>query len=172
MKEKRKGPFEFSRVSLGSPSLAYLRMSLFVACACLVLSVFLVPSFLFSPPAYNEGDVVEETIKARRTYKDIVDEERTQEKRAEAEANARAVYDYNESLRSESASRIAEAFKILKEKKLPTTKDILEAKAFFENKTGVKIRDQFFYLLRLLKFQDELLARLMDIIKKFDQEMI
>src|SRR3989338_1024475 len=148
MKEKRKGPFEFSRVSLGSPSRAYVRMSLFVACACLILSVFLVPSFLFSPPVYNEGDVVEETIKARRTYKNIIDEERTSEKKAEAEAGARAVYDHNDSLYSDIASRIAEAFKILREKKITTSKDILDAKVFFENKTGVKTTDQLFYLLR------------------------
>ena len=168
MKDKRK----IAVIFLGMLRQTYVRMSLLVACACLVLSVFLVPSFLFSPPVYNEGDVAEETLKARRTYKNIIDEERTSEKRAEAEAGARAVYDHNDSLYSDIASRITEAFNILREKKITTSKDILDAKVFFENKTGVKTTDQLFYLLRLLKFHTELSDRLMGVLKNFDQEMI
>ena len=172
MKERDKNRFKFSGVFFGLPRQTYVRMSLFVAFACLLLAVFLAPSFLFSPPAYNKGDVVEETIKAQRTYKNIVDEERTQEKRAEAEANARTVYDHNDSLYSDIAQRITEAFKVIRDKALLSNKDILDAKVFFENKTGVKVSDQLFYLLRLLKFHTELSDRLGEVLKKFDQEMI
>jgi len=172
MRENKKKFFEFSRIIFGLPNQIYFKISVFVACACLVLSVFLVPSFLFSPPAYNEGDVVEETIKARRTYKDIIDEVRTQEKRAEAEANARAVYDYNDNLYQDMGQRILEAFKIVREKSVVSNKDAMDAKVFFENKSGVKVSDPLFHFLRVMKFNDALGTRLSEVLKKFDQDMV
>ena len=156
----------------GLPAPVFYKMTGLSFLTCLVLGLLIVPSFLFSPQTYEVGEIAQETIKAKRTYEDIIDEEHTAEKLAEAEASVKDVFDYDKNLFSKKAQRISESFKILREKEMKTEKDILDGKSFLENKLNVKIEDQLFYYLRILHFREKLEATFTQLLQSFDQEMI
>ncbi|MBI2608733.1 MAG: HDIG domain-containing protein [Deltaproteobacteria bacterium] len=157
---------------LGLPTPMFYKITGLSFLTCLVLGLFIVPSFLFSPKAYEIGETVQETIKSKRTYEDIIDEEHTQEKLAAAQAAVKDVFDYDKNLFSKKAQRISESFKILREKDMKTEKDILDGKVFLENNLNIKIEDQLFYYLRLLHFRESIETAFVHLLKNFDQEMI
>ena len=101
----------------------YLRIGFVFLLVAFVLAVFIVPSFLFKPPQYKKGDYAIETIRSNRTYEDIIDEQLTQQRIAEAEAGVHPVFDYEQNYFENLSQKISKSFSNLRDRALTTEKE-------------------------------------------------
>ncbi|MBW2648511.1 MAG: HDIG domain-containing protein, partial [Deltaproteobacteria bacterium] len=120
----------------------------------LILAIMLYPQILnMAPPEYKVGSIITKDIQADRDFL-VVDKAATEEKRAEAIASTRPVYDYDSDMPAKIETAISKAFSDMiknaeEESKSPDKKksSVEEAKKTFENISGITITTSEFKTL-------------------------
>lgn len=90
-----------------------------VILTALFLTFLIIPSQQFIPPSYREGDIATSDIRATQDYL-LEDRPLTEKKRAEAEAAAPLVYDFNANVPLEIAHRFEKAISLIRGAKSDT----------------------------------------------------
>ncbi|MBI2026462.1 MAG: HDIG domain-containing protein [Deltaproteobacteria bacterium] len=150
----------------------YLQIGLVFLLVAFIMTLFIVPSFLFQPPKYNKGDYALETIRASRTYEDIIDEQLTQQRIVEAESGVHPVFDYEQKHFEKLTQGMSSSFQSLRERTIVSEKEVLDAKVYFESSVGIKVSDELFRVIRALHFSSFLEKNFLSLMKGLDGKYI
>jgi putative nucleotidyltransferase with HDIG domain len=139
-----------------------LRRTTFLFFFCLMLSLLMFYSFDF-PYSVSVSEVAKKDIRSPISFQ-FVDEQATEEKRAEAEKSVKAVFDYDVDLYENIFSRVYKSFREMRKEvrkiKWPrnsglreeAVKGFLKNKPAFEQGLGIKVTDRTFEWLVEKKF--------------------
>jgi len=147
-------------------SFAFLRNTIFQRWAIAILlsialAALLAPKLYYSNPQYRHGMIAQENIKADRDFL-VEDVNSTRQKRNEAAANVRPIYDYDAEIAITLRTRIKKAFLLAAVKP-----DEPSNKSLIENSLGIPLSQAELSFLRANRFSDDLFQKLSRIISLF-----
>lgn len=125
------------------------------------LTMILSPTLYKSLPRYSYGQIAQENIKADRGFL-VEDVNSTRQKKQEAFASARPIYDYDAELPITLKTKIRHAFALA-----PAAPDNKQRKAILENSLGVSLTAGEYGLLAADGFSEEILQKFTKTITAF-----
>ncbi|MDD3127386.1 MAG: hypothetical protein PHT27_07220, partial [Candidatus Izemoplasmatales bacterium] len=147
-------------------SLEFLKNNLFQRWAILIflsigLSILLAPNLYVSDPDYRYGMIAQKNIKADRDFL-VEDVKSTEQKKKEAPANTRPVYDYDADMPITVKAKIMNSFAL--SAKIPGNEQL---KGTLEKSLGIPLTAREFSFLKANKFSEELQQKLFAVIDSF-----
>jgi putative nucleotidyltransferase with HDIG domain len=152
--EKNKISFEFTKNTL------FQRWAILVFLS-IALSVLLAPNLYVSNPAYHYGMIAHENIKADRDFL-VEDVNSTQQKKKEAPANTRPVYDYDAEMPITLKAKIINSFTLIANN--PVNEQL---KDLLEKSLGTPLTAKEFSFLKASRSSEELQQKLSATIDSF-----
>ncbi|MDD4356350.1 MAG: HDIG domain-containing protein [Smithellaceae bacterium] len=147
-------------------SFEFLKNNLFQRWAILIflsigLSILLAPNLYVSDPDYRYGMIAQKNIKADRDFL-VEDVKSTEQKKKEAPANTRPVYDYDADMPITVKAKIMNSFAL--SAKIPGNEQL---KGTLEKSLGIPLTAREFSFLKANKFSEELQQKLFAVIDSF-----
>ncbi len=159
LKEKNKISFAFTK------NLLFQRWAIAIFLS-IGLSILLAPNLYVSDHDYRHGMIAQDNIKADRDFL-VEDINSSRQKRKEAPANTRPVYDYDAEMAITIKKNIINSFELV-----TGNPEHGKHKELLEKSLGVSLTPKEFSFLRASKFSEELQQKLFSVIASFYKDTL
>lgn len=128
---------------------------------CAILTLLLTPKLYNAKPEYRHGMIAQENIKADRDFL-VEDVNSTRQKRNEASASVRPVYDYDAEIAITLRTKIKKSFAVASSRQ-----EDAYVKALLEKSLGRSITSGEYSFLKMNNFSDDLQQKLARVVTAF-----